>query len=745
MRNQGLMLIGAFLAGLLAFAAPDARAQERIRPDACIRDLSRSVLEGLDPANAAVQAQVADLCHRASATARGVEAARARFYAGRAYRLAGNVDEAIRQLEIAVNLGQDFQTLFSRELRSARLILVQAYQTKGRIEAARNLLNDPGLNPNDPAVAYQRALLILAELGEAGEEGAFDALKTVFVQDDARLLGKPGDPVQLSPADVRSGRSWLYRLGVTLGQRALALQARDPLQRRADAQRAVDYLRPALDAVNAACPDPGPIECASGIAATESIGVFAPKSAPTSEDLLNVSFQIGVAYLKAAGLQEAQSGQTLGGDIGGVGALDCFGSQLAPDAERHFRNARFAFDAYTRRSSASAASAADARWGLACTILANLPNVSEGRERQRQLAQAIEQLVQAPNRPATYLTLARAQVLQGQSDSARESFKKALNASGDTKPCPTGAFELNTDNRFDLPSQIYLDMARTRFAPDRTGPDLFDRAIAEVEAARPGSLSEAEADLRCAVHLNGRNVEARLTLGHVYLRLGTDRTVRPLDAPPFNKAFQALSYFERPPSDNPDGRAEGLFLLSKRLTLTEQHRVVGGETRPTNDKAYRALGAQAVTFAAQAYSLTQRPAYRRQACQGQILFGEVSDQNYCSASGQGADRAEGFFYEGLYWLRRGQREAVPERLKSWSRSIQSFNRGVAATQAGQTTPSGHASLPAALDLRALLTYGQRYVLRCTGLDDGDTDSASNDVKSFYWLSGIPRKCGGPPS
>lgn len=762
MRQALFAALAAGMSVAVLLFSGDALPQERLRQDACTRELGKSTLETLNPSDSAAQLQVAEACRRVSATARGVEAARARFYSGRAFARAGRPDDAIRQLEAAVNTGQDFEPLFRAELRAGQLELAQAYLSKGRVEAARLLLASPSLSPNDPGVAYQRALLSLAELGPAGEESAFGALKVVFAQDGARLGAAPGALSLMTPAEVSRGRSWLFRLGLSLGQAALRPQGRDGEQRRSDAQRAIDFLGPAAAAVDAACPDPAPIDCATGIGATDPIGALEGRPAPSREQLLDVFFQIGIAHLKAAGLQESPGFSALGGSpgISGVGALDCVGSQLAPDAAQHFQYARYAFDAYTRRSSASAASSADARWGLGCTILANLPNVSEPSERQRHIAQAIEQLRLAPKRPLTMLTLARAQVMQGQLDSARTSFKQALDLSGATTRCPSGDTEFPAGNRDALASRIYVEVARTRYAYNGApresdslmgdpGADLYYRTITEVAAARPASLRDSEADLRCAVFLNYENVEARLTLGHIYLRLGSEPALGlQLDRPPYPKADQVLQFFARRQTGSVEGNAEGLFLASRRLTLAQQYILVADpeRARSTTERTFLRDGEQAVNFASQAFSLAQRPQFRRQACQAQILFGQTAEQGFCAAAGQGEDRAETLLYEGMYWLRRGQREArTEERLRSWSRSIQAFNRGVSAKMLGQVVESGHPTQPPTIDLGALLSYGQRYVLACRGINYNDGEQTAPEVKEYYRLSGIPLQCGGRPS
>jgi tetratricopeptide (TPR) repeat protein len=725
----------------LCISSTSTEAQQRVRPEECTRELARSAFETRSWDDIGAQRAIAETCSSVGATARGVQAARARFYSGRAYnRIAGQEEEAIRQLEIAVNSGQDFESQFTRELRAARLELVGAYRADGRLEAARNLLGSSALRPSDPAVAYQRAMLILAELREAGRESAFEQLRGVFVQDDVALLGSASDPTGLTPSEIRRGRSWLYWLGMSLGQEALGQEGQSDEQRRADALRAIGYFGPVASAISAACPDQGPIDCGNGIGPTEQIGSLGYPNRPTPDQLLSASFQLGVAHLKAAGVRETPGLSSISGEtaVGEAGGLDCFSGNFAPDAGSHFQNARYAFETVTRRSPQGGQAAADARWGLGCAILANVGRVPDSGEQQRQLAQAVEQLRQVPDRPLTLLTLARAQVLQGQFDSARASYQRALSMAGPDTQCRPGR-EPNSNARAELPSRIYLELARTRFAEPlsygrpRDSGDLFARTITEVSRARPQALREAETELQCAISLNYSNAEARLTLGHIYLRLGSDGE---LDPPPFNRALQTLRYFERPIGSGQEGRAEGLYLLSRRETMLQQNRLLRGGA------ASGGSGSNAVGYATQAYNTVQRPEFRRQACMAQMLFGNTREEGYCSASGQGDERAESLLYEGMYWLRRGQRERG-DRMRSWSRSIQAFNRGLSDSSGGSVT-GVHPSLPETMPLQDLLHYGERYVLRCTSLDYGDREAASDDTRRFFRLSGMPDPCGGPP-
>jgi tetratricopeptide (TPR) repeat protein len=758
MRKVVLTALGA--AALTVMASGTAMAQSRPPSGACTRELARSQLENWNP-DPYAQLSLAETCRSVSLSTRGIESARARFYAGRAYNRANRPEDAVSQLEIAVNAAKDFEgDRFAREMRAGRLELAEAYRMTNRVDSARNLLNNTALSPSDPGLAYQKAMLTLAELGSGGELNAFQTLAPFFQQDDKILLGTPQNPTYMTAEEVRRGRSWLYRLGLSLGKAALK-PGGDSVQQRNDAITALGFLVPAAGAVNAACPDPQPVDCATAIAGTASINSLAAQLAPSREELLNVFFQIGIAHLKAGGLQASPGLASLGdANMGGLGALDCMSGQLAVDAPRHFQDAATAFNTYVTRSSASAASADSARWGLGCTILANMAFVPSF-ERPRYIALAIDQLSKTPKQPLTLLTLARAQVLQGRPDLARDSFKQALDLSPTTNRCPANTSRFPESNKDVLASQLYVEMARTRFAQAVTadpaygmsegaGNDLHYRVITEIANARPAVLRESEPDLRCAVFLNHENTEARLMLGHIYLRLGTQEDGGPaLDRAPFPKAETALEYFERRRATTVPGAAEGYYLLSMRKTLARYGVLLASresKNEPeTISRKFRNEGALAVRLATQAYSLSQRPEYRRQVCDAQIMFGETADENFCMAVGEDRARAEALLYEGMYWLRRGQRDRnMNERKVSWSQSIRAFNRGTAEKQGEQIITSTVGAKQVSLDLGALLAYGHRYVLKCNQLNAEDFDTAPPEVKEFYRLSGIPLTCGGPP-
>ena len=747
--------IGVVCAATLALSlwTDGASAQSRGRSDPrCVRELAVSALEATDPGQ---QRAVAQACRDTANLERGANAARARFYAGRAYGRAGDLDEAIAQLEVAVNVGRDFPQL-RPEVRAAKLELAQVYRENRRLESARNTLRD--MAEGDPAVAYQRALLALVERGAAGQQGAFEALR-VFAQDDRSLLIALGAPsagrsdavstAAMTPAvqaEIRRGRSWLYRVGLLLGQQRL---------QEGDSRGAINFLRPVADVVGLACPEPASIQCANAVDGTESVGTLSPSPGPSADQMLDVYFRLGIASLKSAGLQETFGLGGVGGEMGGLGALDCTGGQIQADAPGYFDAAARSFETYIRRSGRSAASAATAHWGLACTILAAQRNQQFGGDPVR-LNEAIGHLNLAPqDRPLTFLTMARAYILQGQLAPARASYERALALIGANRCTQGGA---RAEAAWSTPSRIYMEMAQMRFAPSRVlqgnpgtaTPDLYDRVIGDVSVAQSDLLRASEPDLKCAIYFNPANSEARLTLASIYLRLGGSSVLRdPIDPPPFRKAEQALEYFRERDGRNVEGAPEGYYLLSRRMTLARQFQLAP-DTAPARRSAISATGVSerdAVQFAARAYNLTQRPLYKSQACQSQILFGVVGEQSLCAATGDGDDLTLSYLYEGMYWLRRGQKEGPGDRRRdSWARSIRAFNLG-AERENGQSIQANDPTVEAPLRLGELLLFGQRYTLKCILKTDpgGDTDRASQEVRRFFLFAGVPATCGGPAS
>ena len=210
-----------------------------------------------------------------------------------------------------------------------------------------------------------------------------------------------------------------------------------------------------------------------------------------------------------------------------------------------------------------------------------------------------------------------------------------------------------------------------------------------------------------------------------------------------------LEFFRERDGRNVEGAAEGYYLLSKRMTLARQFQL-DPEARSGVGRNISATGVSyrdAVQYASRAYNLTQRPLYRRQACLTQILFGVIGEQSLCAAAGDGGDISVAYLYEGMYWLRRGQREGPGDRRRdSWARSIRAFNLG-AERENGQSVDTVDPTLSYPLNISELLLFGQRYTLKCILKSDpgGDTDRASPEVRRFFLFAGIPDACGGPAS
>jgi tetratricopeptide (TPR) repeat protein len=745
--------LGALVAMVaLCLSSADTLAQGGSSPIArghCTRPLVDDRLADQSRAN---QSRIGEMCREVAAGERGVRAVLARFYSGRAFNNAERWSDAITQLNVAVNAGQDPEITgrLTNELRVARLELVNAYRANNQLDVARHTLENSGLSPADPGYSFQSAMLTLDELNDAGQVSAFDDLRSVFTLADSELRRTRERPTGLPVSEIRRGRSWLYRLGTTLGREALddalETEGRTDAQRRADAARAAGYLRPATAAIAAACPSNRPLSECRGFEETSAIGSLGREEAPNADDLLNTYVQLGVAHLRAAGVKE-MSGLAPSGAPSAL-ALDCFSagsrgpnvrpgapSSLADNAESQFRDARTAFQTAVDRG-AGAPAVERARWGLSCSILANAMTISNPREQQGELARAVD-LLGDPNDALILLTRARAQVLRGRHDNARADFDRALSGSS----CP----RVELDDPDSLRSRIRLERARTYFTPTASGvrpsSDLFSRTITEIgQTTNLNGLRDAVPDLECARYLNPANSEARLILGHIYMRLQpiSDSDPAALDPSPFNKTLEALRYFERPIGSGPEGRAEGLYLLSRRETLLQQNRILNG-AGPAGDRD------RAVNNAMLAYNMSQEPVFRQQACMAQMVFGRRLDEEvYCSASGEGDQLAESLLFEGMYYLRRGQSEPHSQRMRSWSRAIQSFNRGLADPSSSFPVRAVvHPSIRTQPRLSELLRYGERFVLRCGQLGYNDPDRADPEVRSFFQASGMPMpQCGG---
>jgi tetratricopeptide (TPR) repeat protein len=701
MRAKLFGLAAILAAGFVCWSVNQALAQQAPRRNECIRERSAAI-ESIGRGDPRLQG-VAESCRSVGASERGERAARAHFYSGRAYNLLGQAEEAASQLEIAVNLGRDFPR-FEADLRRAKLELAQAYRELGRRESAQRLLTE--LGTADPAAAYQSAMFTLVELGPAGRQGAFDALKGFFVQDEAQLAG--GGEYSLTYDEIRRGRAWVYWLGMDLGREAMR-PVRDAAQRVSNAQRAIDYFTPAAQAIIAAGP--------SGIDAVELVGGVGGGAQPSVQDLAKAFFELGLANLRAAGVSD-DVGLS---EIGQAGQLDCLGGARAVGASTNVASAVNAFNAIRLRYPEDAGAQADAHWGLGCAILADIGNARDPTDQQRRLAAAVSALRQVPGaRADALLTLARAQVMQGGGmQAARDTFQRAL-----------VTLPRSGDQRLrSFRSRLYVEMARTHYLrvdPNalvtNTSPSLFTRAVEEIRNADPASLNQATANLRTALEEDASNAEASLLLGHIALLRRQ-----------FREAENLLGRFRRAGNDSV-GAGEGAYLLSRALTLAEQDRL-----EPEARRGGPRGGGDAVALATRAYNVDPtNQEFRRLACLVRIVYGYTGDGQYCTAD-RLRDRerfAEALLYEGVFYLRLGQQQQRRhERMQSWSRSIQRFEAGGA-----EVTPEAVIE-PGQVNLQELLHYGERYVRRCTGLGFSDPERAPDDVRKFFRRSGMPDRCG----
>ncbi len=729
--------LGAVIIAVAAVCAVGANAQERSRGAAnfnrdCVQELRRG-----DPfANAASNrlSDIARECRRVSLDARvgGVRAARARFYAGRAYRMLGDGEEAIRNLVGAVSAGPDFSSAeFGAELRAATLELIQAYRESDRVREAREMLDRTGpgsLSQDDPAVAYQRAMLVLEELGEesqAGMEGAFTALRPVFTRTTASLnppltaaeiragIGSSAQP-RLSVAEIRNGRAWLFRLGDELGQRALDAQrdTRDRAQSVIQAQRAIEYLTAATSAV---------LESGWNIGAPEN------GTAPTLDEMSDVFFKLGNAKLRAAGVLPRRNGPD----------LDCLGGErtLSAEAVNQFRQARDAFNAIRENPNITAARRADAHWGLGCATLAGL-DPSRNFESDLQTAigdlrVAVGQGAQgsaAPgqsDRPEYLLTLARALFIQGAGEAARTNYRNALTAlSGDTYQ------ELRSEIQVDIARTYLFSACRAQMAEARNCISFRNPSPIDLSDVSDAS-GQAQRALEQSLATN-RNGDARLMLAQIYLQQRKWVEAR-------TQLTELLSGQSRLEEGDPR-KALARYLSSRRETLIRQT-CLRSRARNDDGRTCGGNGEIAVADATRASVNDQTNGdYRRQACIARILFGRTEDEQYCLAdSGRDEQQyAQALLFEGMYWLRRAHSAPQGVRQDRWGLSINAFERGLPHRSAGDMPtiyPEG-ISRERPIYLNELLRYGERYVRVCAIGRAGDNETASEDVKEYFRLSGM---------
>jgi tetratricopeptide (TPR) repeat protein len=717
----------------LGSANTDVGAQERARNYNFSRDCIAELRRG-DPFANAPESRLAEIAARCrdislGNNVGGMRAGRAHFYAGRAYRMLGgqeNLDAAIGHLEGAVSVGQYFPVAeFGAEQRAATIELVRAYRQRGRTRDARERLDRTGpgaLSPDDSAVAYQRAMLILAELGpqsQGGKEGAFGALRHVFTRsttslnppltESERRNGASGDIKRLTDAEIRDGRALLFAISSDLGQRALTAQrdARDRSQSVIHGTRAIEYFSAAAAAVR---------ESGWNLGAPEG---GAP---PTLEDMSDVFFKLGNSRLRAAGVAPRRNGPD----------LDCFvGARERPgDSASQVRDATEAFNTILANQSISGARRADAYWGLGCARLASLDaNRNFDGDLQAAIAdlqRAVSQTDQggqptAVARPEYLLTLASAQFIQGTSDAARNNYTAALGA-------------LQGPQYAALRSEIYVDIARThlfRACGRGGGEDASQRRCIGFDNPSPIDLShvqtpsaEAQSALTEALRADAANGDARVMLAQIHMnRRNWDLARRELDV-----LLIGNSALEEDDSRKPFAR----YISSRRETLIRQACLASGREGCGNGEV-AARDAMRASLSDQG-----NPDYRLQACISIILFGRAQDERYCIAN-SGED-AQALLLEGMYWLRRAHDSGQGAAQDRWGLSLSAFERGGRLAGAGNVAtiyPEGLSN--ANIRLGDLLRYGERYVHVCAIGPSGDTESATQDVRDYFRLSGM-RPC-----
>jgi tetratricopeptide (TPR) repeat protein len=258
----------------------------------------------------------ADNCVRAATTASGASVPMARFYAGKAYRILGNHEEAIRNLGIAANLFPDFGRNYAFWVDESYIELSRSYQLRGDFAQAFAQLNAVG--SDGPAVKYERAMILMRS--PQGFEAAFEDL-SIFANGNDYFRDRDA-PV------VAQGRRALIELALQLGNEAIGASGAPSNE---NAQRAIRFYSRAGDAARAA----------SGNVAGVDVG--------------RIYVQLGTAHLWSAGLGAASDG----------GGIVCTPNTALSSSALY--NARNAFqEALTRDPNSP-----DANWGMGCAIQAS--------------------------------------------------------------------------------------------------------------------------------------------------------------------------------------------------------------------------------------------------------------------------------------------------------------------------------------------------------------------------------------
>jgi len=632
----------------------------------------------------------------------GLDAVRARFYAGRANRMSNNIDVAIHQLEGAAAVGADYDDFSPGERRMATLELIHAYWQDQRLDDAQARLDD-GLNrsrvlsSSDPAVAYQQAMLLLARSGLQGRKEAFNMLQTWFPGDEASLRQSG-----LSAEDIQSARSWVFKLGADLGRQTLG-DTRDAAQRLSDARDGVMYFGAAMRTVEVACPRPRSAQDAcTGIRVSVEPIAGVDNNLPSqslASEIEYAMFGLGVSHLRLAGVADADPQH-----LSEAGGLDCLGGSLQPDAASHINEAWRAFEAIPYYY-ADPDGVASSNWGLGCTLLAGLSNTSMT---STQLERAIDYLSNPQPRSVNMLlTLAHAQVMADRRREAHDNLVRALSMPG-------------VDN--DLRAKVEVDIARTFYyqasSAGRVDPDLFSRTITDIETARLNDLQQPEVRTRLQQAADANNLEARLVLAHIALRAGN-----------YADACPRLETIARAQPNEDHAYGVAPYLLSRCLTLREQTDLANNRRQPG---LYR--GSLAVKSAVDAYQLQNAHGteYRRQACEAQITFGDTDREEYCSSAAN--PDAQSLLFQGMYWLRRGMAQSRGLKEQSFTRAMQAFVLGAAAPVADYNFLDLRSQQSQQIPLVTLNQYGQTFVQWCLGLRFTQQDQTARQV---FLQAGMP--------
>jgi len=696
----------------------------------------------------------ADIANRAS----GVEAARARFYAGRAFFRGrpANLERAETFLRSALDTGASFVGYarndpddFSREARAARFELAQVYIQRGgaSLASAERLLDEArARHPEDVGIPYLLAQLATTEKPEEGRAEAFQHLARVFgrsnlVDDFTCRTNCPSIYLRLDDATVRDGRRRLYELGMALGVDALKPRTETSAESDGRLARAVDYFQGAKLAVEAACLGVEPDRAIEGGCETDRTDAF---------------YMSGITQLLAAGVPQDNTVQfwqdRTPADPGG---LDCLEGVRRDEVS--IVQAIAAFEAM-QRLGGGADRSGRASWGRAC---ASLARASAGRYDRNQMVQsAITDLSRTLSPDAhtdfdctavvqgastrtirTIVTLARAYVMGGEPARARQCFQKAIEL---------GGFDGATITRLRLERARTYYFVRNDAGTERNAANPYVRTVEWIQLANDPDLTQAAADLEAVVESEAPAAgsaedqardEAAVALAHINFRFGDFQRAGALLAGRVNRRESELA-------------APAAYLLSRCLMVTHQQwlndqwevRQRRANERTDVNPEPRRCGSAPSVGDAQALALIayqaqpSNPAYRRQACLTHIIFprrARSEDARYCAADQERAETgdtgsyAEASFYEGMFWLRQALlQDRRSNQTPIWSRALQSFRRA----EQYRTYDRLRWEPGVRSGLTNLIEFGLRYIQDAVGLVDAEC--ANDGEAEFFRRHGV---------